>query len=779
MPRSPSPDLTHWLLAHRICTHRDFRRCEARVRRLAADLPPFDSVWLDALVQLGRLTPFQARILESQPPEELVLGPCLLVAQCSPGPEAVTWRVRHSTTGATFAARLLAGPTADSEQTRARINQLIQKLLPQTPPGICGPTQLLETPRGPVLLSPWTDGPSLRELVVKIGRFPPAVVAAVGRQLLESLAHLEQCHVLHGDLRLDNLLLTRAGQVVLVEVGIRPILEPEPTVHARLNPDRFDGTAPERIGSTQPQTPRSELYALGCLLWQLLVGRPPFPAGDPVVKLAHHQSREVPDVRELAPETPPALALAIQSLACRDPARRCDSASTALRDWPRLPHESTAILQRFRREIDHRSTVPHRPRTHRRLSMAAWGTLGLALFAASALGWSSHGDRSWPEFGFPAPKQTAEQTPDESPASKVIQASHITTSEADPEPSAPPPRKPDRSRADPVASDTNPVPAQTTPLPEPDSRGRIQLSGGHTYTCRDLSVVGPLLLQCPDEQPATIRVSTPGELVAASIAMKNVVWDLTAVTELEHSDQAAALNLRTQRIDLTSVGFRGPRQPGSAGTFPPSLRWELVDERDLRSSRLRLDHCAFRDGGTAVVIPQPVGRLEFEQTLFEGNETAVEFAGSGRRIPPIVLQARHITTRDIGTMVRWWGDEGPPQGVRLELEFHDSVFHLRENDSAVCQVVSSRYTNDWISRLRIVGEGNLLVPGRTVVRWQSDQSAESLELESPDLVVEGLMAVPFEFAAAQGAALKQLAPSPGLAIRRTTPPGCDAGQIPD
>jgi hypothetical protein len=61
----PSKQLRETLLRLKICSVRDFRRAKRRVRRLARDLPAFDFVWIDALLQARRLTPFQARLLES------------------------------------------------------------------------------------------------------------------------------------------------------------------------------------------------------------------------------------------------------------------------------------------------------------------------------------------------------------------------------------------------------------------------------------------------------------------------------------------------------------------------------------------------------------------------------------------------------------------------------------------------------------------------------------------------------------------------------------------
>ena len=65
MIEPPSKPLRETLLRLRICTAADFRRAKRRVRRLARDLPAFDFIWIDALLNLRRLTPFQARLLET------------------------------------------------------------------------------------------------------------------------------------------------------------------------------------------------------------------------------------------------------------------------------------------------------------------------------------------------------------------------------------------------------------------------------------------------------------------------------------------------------------------------------------------------------------------------------------------------------------------------------------------------------------------------------------------------------------------------------------------
>src|SRR5262249_45959926 len=111
----------------------------------------------------------------------------------------------------------------------------------------------------------------------------------------------------------------------------------------------------------------SELYAFGCLLWELLAGRPPFPTGDPLAKLAAHQSRRVPDIREFAPDTPQPLADAIGALTERNPSRRPESFNeVATRFGAANPVGERRLIQ-FRHQFD--SAAPlSRPLAEKRAS---------------------------------------------------------------------------------------------------------------------------------------------------------------------------------------------------------------------------------------------------------------------------------------------------------------------------------------------------------------------------------------------------------------------------
>src|SRR5262249_54100044 len=121
--------------------------------------------------------------------------------------------------------------------------------------------------------------------------------------------------------------------------------------------------------------------ALGCLLWQLLAGRPSFPGGDPLIKIAAHQTRSIDDVRHWAPDTPPALADGIRRMTAREASQRPEHLQEVLELWDGPGRTGRTRLARFRRRFESPVRLPRRGR---RLSAPTrWLLILATLFAMS------------------------------------------------------------------------------------------------------------------------------------------------------------------------------------------------------------------------------------------------------------------------------------------------------------------------------------------------------------------------------------------------------------
>ena len=334
MLEPPSALLLKTLAALKLCTPRDLRRSRAVVKRVTRDLPTFDSVWIDALVQQRRLTPFQAECLEAGRAEQLAIGPCLLLERLGRTAFAETFLARQREAHDVCVLKLTSVAAEQLAALRGRLEQLTEIHRQGIHPGIVGPQawQQIAWPTANdlrlVSISQHVRGPHLAELLIRRGRFPIPVVIEVGRELLAALAALESLRLAHGDISLTNVRITPSGQAVLVDAGVVTALRPEFSFHTVLPAERYDGLAPERIAG-QPPSSASDLYSLGCLLWQLLAGRPPFLAGDPLAKLAAHQTKPIPDVRDCVPDAPDKLAEMLLRWTSLNPASRP-------RSWKRL-----------------------------------------------------------------------------------------------------------------------------------------------------------------------------------------------------------------------------------------------------------------------------------------------------------------------------------------------------------------------------------------------------------------------------------------------------------
>ncbi|MGH7201350.1 MAG: protein kinase, partial [Planctomycetaceae bacterium] len=243
MIEPPSRPLLSTLTELDLCTPRDVRRCRRRVRRLARDVPAFDSVWIDALLQLRRLTPFQARLLESPRPQRLNVGPCVLLDALGHGRIARTYLARRRAGRERCVVKTFEGPPEWLGWALPRVQATVEGLTDFAHPSVVAPHACLRERNLLVTVSRFVPGLTLEELLIRRGRFPVPVVLDLAGQLIDALAALEERGGLHGDIRLRNVRLTNGGIAALVDAGIAPAVQPELTIHAGLPPDRYDGTA--------------------------------------------------------------------------------------------------------------------------------------------------------------------------------------------------------------------------------------------------------------------------------------------------------------------------------------------------------------------------------------------------------------------------------------------------------------------------------------------------------------------------------------------------------
>ncbi|MCX4388836.1 protein kinase [Micromonospora peucetia] len=189
------------------------------------------------------------------------------------------------------------------------------------------------------LVMEYVRGTSLRAYIDPLRPLPVEWAAAVAAQICTVLSHAHAIPVVHRDLKPDNVLVSDTGAVKVLDFGIAAILRTDVT---RLTvTGSVIGThhymPPEQIQGAQI-TPQSDLYALGCVLHELLVGKTVFEGGNEFELMRQHVSEPPLPLRKLRPDVPQALEELVLELTAKVPEQRPRDAYAAYeRLLPFLP----------------------------------------------------------------------------------------------------------------------------------------------------------------------------------------------------------------------------------------------------------------------------------------------------------------------------------------------------------------------------------------------------------------------------------------------------------
>jgi serine/threonine protein kinase len=186
----------------------------------------------------------------------------------------------------------------------------------------------------PYLVLELVEGHSLAWLVRQRGPLPVAEACEVARQAALGLQHLHKHGLVHRDVKPANLMLSPSRQVKMLDLGVARLGNGPGQEGPITSPGQFLGTldymAPEQCLDSHAVDGRADIYALGCTLYELLTGRPPFagPAHESVfLKMKAHVEAPVPPVRGRRPEVPERLAAVLERMLAKDRTGRFISAA--------------------------------------------------------------------------------------------------------------------------------------------------------------------------------------------------------------------------------------------------------------------------------------------------------------------------------------------------------------------------------------------------------------------------------------------------------------------
>jgi len=200
------------------------------------------------------------------------------------------------------------------------------------------------------------EGVSLLERLDR-GQVPLLEALRIAADVAKGLRAAHEAGVLHRDLKPANVFLCEDGTVKVLDFGIAKLLDDEDEWEPLTGVNRVLGTpvymSPE-AATRKPLGPTTDLYALGLLLFEMIVGEPPFKTGDPLETLRAQVTRPAPRLRQAAPWAPvPAeLDLLVAALLEKDPAERPRDAGAVAGRLEAIATELRRSLEVTQTEID-------------------------------------------------------------------------------------------------------------------------------------------------------------------------------------------------------------------------------------------------------------------------------------------------------------------------------------------------------------------------------------------------------------------------------------------
>jgi len=165
----------------------------------------------------------------------------------------------------------------------------------------------------------FVDGGSLQDVLRRRGKLTPEQTLQAARQLCLALEHAHNAGIIHRDLKPPNLFLTTKGKLKLGDFGIARDTEATALTAAGKTLGTYAYMAPEQIQGAQSISRKTDLYATGCLLYELLTGETPFVSDNPAQMMMDHLNSIPFDVRKKCPECPPELSNLIARLLEKEP----------------------------------------------------------------------------------------------------------------------------------------------------------------------------------------------------------------------------------------------------------------------------------------------------------------------------------------------------------------------------------------------------------------------------------------------------------------------------
>ncbi|MCU0704493.1 MAG: serine/threonine protein kinase [Fimbriiglobus sp.] len=297
------------------------------------------------------VTKYMARKIQTGRASELLFGQYLILERIGEGGMGKVYRAIGSRLGQEVALKTIRPNLLANKTVVQRYKREARAAAALEHPNIVKLFEADDVGGRYFLAMEFVDGSDLSRLVKDLNKerafMPPGEAAEYIRQAALGLQHAHDKGLVHRDIKPSNLLVSgeRAipgtggkAMVKILDMGlVRSLADDDDVNSTELTRDGTvvgtpDYMSPEQSRNSSTVDPRADLYSLGCTLFYLLRGLPPYSSGTAIDKLIKHQLDPIPDIRQYRPDVPPGLAAVIKKMMAKKPEDRYQTADEVARE---------------------------------------------------------------------------------------------------------------------------------------------------------------------------------------------------------------------------------------------------------------------------------------------------------------------------------------------------------------------------------------------------------------------------------------------------------------
>jgi serine/threonine-protein kinase len=252
-------------------------------------------------------------------PGTLLGGRYRIIGLLGRGGMGEVYRATDLTLGQSVALKFLPEEAARNQRLLERFHGEVRVARLVSHPNVCRVYDIGEVEGMPFISMEYVDGEDLASLLLRIGRLPADKALETARKLCAGLAAAHDRGVIHRDLKPQNIMMNKRGEVLIMDFGLAAIADQLVGAEVRNGTPAY--MSPEQLKGAGV-TARSDIYALGLVLYELLTGKRPYEANSLQQLIDLQDSARLTNMTSVAADIDPAVEKIVRRCLEPDPARR-------------------------------------------------------------------------------------------------------------------------------------------------------------------------------------------------------------------------------------------------------------------------------------------------------------------------------------------------------------------------------------------------------------------------------------------------------------------------